>query len=1257
MLGVSITTGGLSTLQRVLLGGVGEAGQEVLQDSLTTGIEHSTGVTPVTLEQFVKQSKASGTLGFLLGGSSAGVGGKLQDRKSLRLAEDPEFRENRARELSMELKKNLSAQLDVEQKVFEDSRQETPSTQAGKAMKKARALVDEMTKAVLDGRSVSDIYRTPAQKEAYVQDVITRMDEAGKRQSKLVAIEELKTLSQELESISKEHEALTKEGEAELEKHADTYKIKKSGEAFRETTRGAKLTAEKKNRKIRLDSVRAKLEKIEEGSTSDEYLKTDKYQKLNSEFNSIEDSISDIELKIKDEFNEFFETYVPDTFQQSFEKTPASKRINDRVAELELRTQEIKLENIAITEKAGLIELSEHLEKSYIRFKVGDITNLRGNDTIKIAKSVLKETTRFEQDKAAEIQSSLNDIIDRMPIPPKDKSALKKSIKGAIKARNQEALDKAVDKIIARGEKFTTKSIINESKKSIKKTLKAFKHGADDKNKPATTDSDLNDAMLLLGKMDRTKDDDDGTRSAKIADMAHEYAKDNELSAYIPLVLDYAEISKGNIKGVRDQDKIETMAEMADRMEFLLKKGYSPDVDFIEKAEENQKAIDDLVSGTDTLMSDTKASETRQGAKFVIQDSFFNAAIETLDTLLVKLGLPANSSMDFIKSSMNARNAKFSRREKIKGLIEASGLKPSDMNDWSHSDTAQPFPTDNGVITLTKGQTIQRLMVLKNDKQREMAMNPKGEMAYTQDTIDQMTDSLSKQEKLFMAGLMDMYASAYDEIAPVFRRMYRHEMPKIENYTPSHKEGDKLLEDMFSLFGDGGVMGEIPHSSLRQRTSTNKKFADLDVNDVFHNYFSAMDHFVHYSEKLKQANAVLSDTTARNAIMQKVGKKGLDRLKTHIDLIRDMNKKSSELKIEALDHFNKVYIVNKLILKPNQMFKQLSSAFGMMEDMPMSEVARRLPFAAKNLLRYRRTLRKHESIANRSKHIDNDYDLLLGRDRMGFLGEDNKFLEFGMKGTTFGDVGAIYIGGGVYMDYLMDTKGMSEKNAIEAVVRKAEESQQSTLLSNMSLMQKDKNPFARTARMFSSSAIALTNMQMKAVANFKNGNITKTELIRKMAIYQVIVPSFYAYISSGMPTDNEEVVQDLLVASMKGNTSAIPLVGGAIEVASIRLVNGMTGGDKKDFGIRDATNPITDAMRIMQKGMKVAFEEDDVKMSEVLEVFAGIADSVVAVGAGNAMNAFEGVVKIASGTTNETVEGFLQTMGYSAKAAEDRVSN
>jgi hypothetical protein len=810
------------------------------------------------------------------------------------------------------------------------------------------------------------------------------------------------------------------------------------------------------------------------------------------------------------------------------------------------------------------------------------------------------------------------------------------------------------------------------SKLNSEEAYKLFKQDLSNKLREYTDsntlDAQLNDALINMKKMMTSKrTNEDGKQVSNFDGVWNGFEKDLN-NMYRPMVDRLYQTMLQEQEGTLDAEGMaEAYAGLLDAVEYMVNYGYVPDSRYIKRAAQRE-AVKAAIGMSEKDMkakglTDAQLEKVRKDKKYLVQDGFFNPNFETLNTLWVKLGLHDIPILDLTVADAGYRNDKVRWNKKLKGILKKIGITQKDLMDWSDVDNEEIFylKNEDGSVKetykLTPAMVMQRVMNLRNEKVKKQMMDPNG-LGYTQEFIDQLEGSLNKPgQKEFIDEMLKVYQELYDEVSPVYKNLFLMTMPQIENYSPLlrkyvSRDGGELHDIKF--LGPDGLA--IPSFS-KKRTESDLDFMDIGIVDVMSHYVESAMYFKNYQEQIADVDNIISDKEVQRGIKSIIGPRGYNRLKKHINFIKEMPEKNTEVRNELWDYFNKVYIVNKLMFKMNQVFKQYSSAFGLIEDVPISYSLKHMHkmFNPFYLRKWKKKFDTNETFRNRSEHIDPDYNLLLDNQTVGIFTEQNKWVKAGMKPTTIGDWTAIVAGGGIYFDYLMSQNKFTEAEAIQMVVNKAEMSQQSSLPSNMTILQKDKSPFARTIRMFSSSAIALMNMQMQAWAKYRNGEITKKQFFKNMALYQFVVPSFYAAMAGQISfDDDDDLAWGLVHASAKGNFGSLPIVGEGMDALIIRAINSMGDAELTSYGVRDIENPIGEFYKITMKGMKGALGEDDFTEEDIFKVIFELVDFTSRLGSENIFNSVSGAIELAG---EDDAAGLLRVFGYSEKTADKLTGN
>ena len=129
-------------------------------------------------------------------------------------------------------------------------------------------------------------------------------------------------------------------------------------------------------------------------------------------------------------------------------------------------------------------------------------------------------------------------------------------------------------------------------------------------------------------------------------------------------------------------------------------------------------------------------------------------------------------------------------------------------------------------------------------------------------------------------------------------------------------------------------------------------------------------------------------------------------------------------------------------------------------------------------------------------------------------------------------------------------QGKSHEFAIREFERITAKTQQSADIDQLSDFQKG-NALARTFTMFLSAPNAYYRAELRAIRQFKRGEISNKEFGKKIAIYHFLIPSLFQFVANGFRFDEE----DQLIAAISGSLNGFLILGEVITNA-VRVAMG-----------------------------------------------------------------------------------------------------
>jgi len=1238
---------GKRIIQKATEGAMTEGLQEMSQEASVIGIEGVTGVEDFNEGQ-LGQIGQSGAIGAILGGGAGSIGGAISDASGRSAVRSGSVDADMVKRLTDAFDMNIRSNFNVEKQTFIDSRLNNPKSEAGKRLKTLQDKVDQIIRTQLNGQSFENVFRTEKQQEEYIENIVDQMSVATDADFKVIQSSKLKEIQSDTKKLAGIQKELEKSGSSVVAKYAEKFDQKDHRQKYLGSEGGKSIS----EALIGMRKALRQLRKDQETELGPRVLD------IQAEIASLEDTIQDFEVMDGESLESFDDKPI---FRDGLEGLPEYKRIARQSKEIDAQLKKKEAEYKEWAEKTNRPEIFDFIKNERISVPGQALRKITRDASVKSFMKGLVSGQKKNQTYFIDVIGSLERFIKAMPVfkgkvlgkegkqeilnelnKRKDKLKTRKMSEEDIDVQ-VDAIADAIEDMVAVAKAMTSEQAYKSHKKSLRKMFAGERK---------TLDPDLNTALQAMQSMLGSGVNFQGAWEA----FDQEYG-----NMYRGIVDAFAEVLRAEDAGTISMDELsEAYATTLDEVEYVVNYGYVPNDAHIRRAAEIQ-AAKKAIENTDETKSDKDLERARRGKAYLVIDGFFNMNFETLNTLWVKLGMQNIKTLDMTDADAGFRNDKIRWTKRVKDIAKKLEYGKKTLEEWSHADSQETYllERDDGKIVpykLTKSMVIQRVMNLKNKQERAQAMDPKG-LGYTQKFIDQLEGSLSMGENKFIDDIMGVYKEIYAEISPVYRDLFLIDMPKIENYAPSPKKSrdgkDVSIHEIKFLGPDGLAL-----PSLTQNRVNNKRdFADMGVIEVLTHYVESAMYMKNYQKKVSDVSAIISDKGVKRGIIEKMGTRGYARLTSHIDYIKDMPERNSMARNELWDYMSKVFIVNKLMFKPNQMFKQYSSAFGLIEDVPTAYSAKHMSkmFNPISYRRWRKIFEQNETFKNRSEHIDADYNPMLDKSTIGIFAEQGKIVKWGMKPTVIGDRWAIVSGGGIYFDYLTKVQGVSEKEAVDIVMRKAEMSQQSSLPSNMTLLQKDPGPFARTIRMFSSSTVALTNMQMQAWAKYRAGDISRGQLFKNLALYQVVVPLFYSLMAGQIAIDDDdEFVGGVLHAAMKGNIGTLPIVGEGMDALAVKAVNTMTDAELTSYGIRGVQNPLGEFYKVTMKGMQVALGEEEYTEEEIFKVIFQLVDSTARLGSENAFNGLVGASEVVGEGSSE---GLLRMFGYSKLTAEKMTGN
>ena len=500
--------------------------------------------------------------------------------------------------------------------------------------------------------------------------------------------------------------------------------------------------------------------------------------------------------------------------------------------------------------------------------------------------------------------------------------------------------------------------------------------------------------------------------------------------------------------------------------------------------------------------------------------------------------------------------------------------------------------------------------------------------------------------------LFEFYPMYYHRVNETFRKRFYVNMPFNSFYSPISRrigakadEGDDTLNKSKSPMGSMSTAG-----SLKGRVSNVEELAWIDGDTTIMKHITEMEHFIHYTELMRELRTVFTNRDISRSIDDFHGK-GISRI---------LNKFLDDIARGGVDRANNLMWMDKLranfsraVIGANPVvyMKQLASIPAYMADIPILDWNKEFIklFNPIEIRKMYRTLTKSEMLKMRyDKGFERDMVLALQNVKPGkMITGSNLFNNAMYAFTKMGDKQAIFVGGWpVYKYHLKQAlkAGKSKEEAESIAMRKFEEA---SLRSQQASDVEDLGDFARRGSAYKLFTMFMTspNQYYRMVAGgyrnlyYKRGS--KSENWRRVFIGQFLLPTLFQFISNGFQWDDKDQAMSVLLFPFSGL---------------------LFWGQGFEYLIRSAFNkaypmgPVA-IMTFIQdwgKSLKRMFNGKDLTPEDTLKIIDSFIDGVSKVGGvpyGPATRTAKGIIKVAKGEAQHPIR---EAIGFKFKGKKKK---
>ena len=541
------------------------------------------------------------------------------------------------------------------------------------------------------------------------------------------------------------------------------------------------------------------------------------------------------------------------------------------------------------------------------------------------------------------------------------------------------------------------------------------------------------------------------------------------------------------------------------------------------------------------------------------------------------------------------------------------------------------------VIEMNRQQVRKRWMELQDPSLVEVFMHEKG-MAYTEDIVRALDNFLTKEDRVFALEQLKFYREYYNKVNEVYRDIYGVDLPFNEFYSPIAREGAELtgLEGITTLMQEVEQRSSVTTGSLKSRIKNYHRIAEQSDVTVLQKHIVEMEHFIAWANKVRELKTVFGNTNVKKAIIAYYGKGMLSKVDSFIeDFTR--NGISRAKRVEGLDRFRANFVRSVLSVKPSIGAKQLTSYLAYMEAMPVKDfVIGQMDFWLRNPIRKSKILLGGEYLRTRGQNITRDIQVAMQTDEYKNFRNAPNFWNSLMLNVQLGDKGAILIGGWSLYKYELKRNNGDHQAAMRIFEKFTDRTQQSGSIEQLSSVQRG-GSWAKLFTMFKSAPAQYFRKELGAVKNILLGKGSKTQALKTIAIYHIVLPCLFQFVANGFRWDEEDMERAALLGPLNG----IPLMGDALD-GVIRVALGQR--------TYDLANPVSgvakDAFRAVDAIHDMVSEEgiNNEDMSRAIKGILAVAGALRGAPLESGYSMAEGAFKIGVG---QFKDGMLQSTGWS----------
>jgi hypothetical protein len=775
---------------------------------------------------------------------------------------------------------------------------------------------------------------------------------------------------------------------------------------------------------------------------------------------------------------------------------------------------------------------------------------------LKMVAQSIKEGAEQGLGEVEGVQSTITDLINQSGLPAKDRAKFITTIKNT---QTFAELDKMLPDMVSRIQNLRTVNQVEQLKTQIKGLLASTAPLRRGKRPIGKFDADtqlLLDAVRKISKM--TKAEATSALNEKMASMGSEpMGADSALETRLLSI--FGGLEEKNPSALREALGELTMIVQASKesiseqklMEAAKRKALVDSVKSLVQGTKPVKQTDEPAGVLDRLKQyGTTFSKSFTGwdellDMMLVDNPNLVAEKSILEQLRVARVESAEKGGQRVASELVARVAKAAYG------ITSEGKLLRQMQEDAVAEDLGVFKDASGKdvrLLMSKNEARQVRMLLQDPSLDEAIRSEKGGLWSRMGQINGWTKEMSKKIDEFLGaksdieeGLLKFYQVYYDRVNDKYRRDYGIDLPLNEHYSPiRRKMMDKAPAQTF--FDEQRYRASLMPGSLKSRE---RNFHPIMIEDIWHvnqRHIVEMEHYLAWSDKIKDLNAVFGNAEMRQILQQKFGHTFAKLIDSFmVDFTQGGPEKKAAFE-NVLDLMRTNFTVS-VLAKPAIALKQISSMMTFLEFVSPAEMLEGFQDLAKDPKAALALLNTSEFLKARGDTLTRDIKDAVHAPSLDLLSEPVwlQVMKFSQNPTwrnamlamtRLGDRTAVVLGG--YAVYKKAIKaGATHEQAIAKFEDAANATQQSGDLSQLSEMQRA-NSAAKLLTMFSSWQNQMMRREVHTWRNMLAGRISKKDAMKIIFLYHFFIPAVTQFISDGFKWKDKEQLRSAVWGSMNG---------------------------------------------------------------------------------------------------------------------------